>query len=25
MEWREISRTRDKVIHFYFGVDVNII
>ncbi|MHC1590849.1 MAG: HepT-like ribonuclease domain-containing protein [Candidatus Helarchaeales archaeon] len=23
--WREISRTRDKIIHFYFGVDVSII
>ena len=20
IEWREISRTRDKIIHFYFGV-----
>ncbi|MCD6513515.1 MAG: DUF86 domain-containing protein [Candidatus Odinarchaeota archaeon] len=21
IEWREVSRTRDKIIHFYFGVD----
>ena len=25
VEWREIAKTRDKVIHFYFGVDVSII
>jgi len=25
IEWREISRTRDKIIHFYFGVDLDII
>ncbi|MCD6381028.1 MAG: DUF86 domain-containing protein, partial [Candidatus Odinarchaeota archaeon] len=25
VEWREISRTRDKIIHFYFGVDLSII
>ena len=23
--WREITRTRDKIIHFYFGVDLSII
>ena len=23
--WREISRTRDKIIHFYFGVDLSIV
>ncbi len=23
--WKEIARTRDKIIHFYFGVDVDII
>ncbi|ACI20093.1 HepT-like ribonuclease domain-containing protein [Dictyoglomus thermophilum] len=22
--WREISKTRDKIIHFYFGVDLSI-
>ena len=22
---REISRTRDKIIHFYFGVDLSIV
>ena len=25
VEWREISRTRDKIIHYYFGVDLDII
>jgi len=25
VEWREISRTRDKIIHFYFGVDLSIV
>jgi len=25
VEWREIARTRDKIIHFYFGVDLSII
>ncbi len=25
IEWREIARTRDKVIHFYFGISVSII
>ena len=25
VEWREISRTRDKIIHFYFGVDLSIL
>ena len=25
IEWREIARTRDKLIHFYFGVDIDII
>jgi len=25
VEWREIARTRDKIIHFYFGVDVSIV
>ena len=25
VEWRDISRTRDKIIHFYFGVDLDII
>ena len=23
--WREILRTRDKIIHFYFGVDLSIV
>jgi len=22
---REISRTRDKIIHFYFGIDLSIV
>lgn len=25
VEWREIARTRDKLIHSYFGVDLDII
>lgn len=25
IEWREIIGTRDKMIHHYFGVDLNII
>ncbi|RLA75359.1 MAG: DUF86 domain-containing protein [Epsilonproteobacteria bacterium] len=25
VKWRDISRTRDKIIHFYFGVSVSII
>lgn len=25
IEWHEIARTRDKIIHFYFGVDISII
>ncbi len=25
IEWREIIRTRDKIIHHYFGVDLEII
>ena len=25
VEWREISRTRDKIIHSYFGVDLSIV
>ena len=25
VEWKEIVGTRDKMIHHYFGVDVNII
>ncbi len=25
VEWREIVRTRDKIIHSYFGVDISII
>jgi uncharacterized protein with HEPN domain len=25
IEWREITRTRDKIIHFYFGVSLSII
>ena len=25
IEWKEIAGTRDKMIHHYFGVDLNII
>ena len=25
IEWKEIAGTRDKMIHHYFGVDINII
>ena len=25
VEWKEITGTRDKMIHHYFGVDLNII
>jgi uncharacterized protein with HEPN domain len=25
IEWREIARTRDKLIHHYFGVDVAVV
>ncbi len=25
VEWREIAKTRDKIIHFYFGLDLSII
>jgi len=25
IEWKEIAGTRDKVIHHYFGVDLNIV
>ena len=25
IEWKEISGTRDKMIHHYFGVDLNIV
>ena len=25
IEWQEIVRTRDKIIHFYFGVNLSII
>lgn len=25
IEWREIVGTRDKMIHHYFGVDLNIV
>jgi len=25
VEWREIARTRDKLIHSYFGVDLDVV
>lgn len=25
VEWNEIARTRDKIVHFYFGIDEEII
>ncbi len=25
IEWKEISKTRDKIIHFYFGIDLSIV
>jgi len=25
VEWKEIAATRDKMIHHYFGVDLNIV
>lgn len=25
VEWKEIAKTRDKIIHFYFGVNLSII
>lgn len=25
VEWKDIARTRDKMIHHYFGVDLNIV
>lgn len=25
IEWREITKTRDKIIHFYFGVSLSVI
>ena len=25
IEWKEIAKTRDKLIHFYFGIDVEIV
>jgi len=25
IEWREIARTRDKLIHSYFGVDIDVV
>jgi len=25
VEWSEIARTRDKLIHFYFGIDKEVI
>lgn len=25
IEWKEIIRTRDKIIHHYFGVDLEIV
>ncbi|MFQ6071915.1 MAG: DUF86 domain-containing protein, partial [Methanosarcinales archaeon] len=25
VQWKEIARTRDKLIHFYFGVDYDVV
>ena len=25
IEWREIAKTRDKLIHSYFGVDLDVV
>jgi len=25
IEWKDIARTRDKIIHFYFGVDLDVV
>ena len=25
VEWSEIAKTRDKFIHFYFGLDIEVI
>ena len=25
IEWSEIARTRDKFIHFYFGIDLDVV
>jgi len=25
VEWREIARTRDKLIHSYFGIDLDVV
>jgi len=25
IEWKEIARTRDKFIHFYFGIDKEVV